>query len=118
MVARIEHDRADVKTEPFVLGQYLRNAYDSKVWAFAALYMFTTTNSYAIAYFLPIILEKGMHFSVAKAQCLVAPPYCAAAIAMVIQAYYGDRWHLRGPIIVFNAALGKPSIYSFSSLPY
>ena len=44
VVARIEHDRADVKTEPFVLGAYLRNALDSKVWAFAALYMFTTTS--------------------------------------------------------------------------
>lgn len=110
MVARIEHDRADVKTEPFNLGEYLRNALDSKVWAFAALYMFTTTNSYAIAYFLPIILRDGMGFSVAKAQCLVAPPYCAAAVAMVIQAYYGDKWHLRGPIIIFNAAIGKSSV--------
>jgi hypothetical protein len=109
VVARIEHDRADVKTEPFVLGAYLRHALDSKVWAFAALYMFTTTNSYAIAYFLPIILRNGMGFSVAKAQCLVAPPYCAAAVVMVIQAYYGDKWHLRGPIIVFNAAIGKSS---------
>jgi MFS family permease len=25
---------------------------------------------------------------------------------MYIQAYYGDKWHLRGPIIVFNACLG------------
>jgi MFS family permease len=106
VVARIEHDRADVKTEPFVLREYLRHAFDSKVWGFAALYMFTTTNSYAIAYFLPIILRNGMGFSVAKAQCLVAPPYCAAALVMVVQAYYGDKWHLRGPIIVFNAAIG------------
>jgi len=110
VVARIEHDRADVKTEPFVLREYLRHAKDSKVWGFALLYTFTTTNSYAIAYFLPIILRNGMHFSVAKAQCLVAPPYCAAAIVMVIQAYYGDKWHLRGPIIVFNAAIGTPSV--------
>jgi len=106
IVARIEHDRADVKTEPFNLGAYLRNALDSKVWGFAALYMFTTTNSYAIAYFLPIILRDGMGFSVAAAQCLVAPPYCAAALVMIVQAYYGDKWHLRGPIIIFNAAIG------------
>jgi hypothetical protein len=69
--------------------------------------MFTTTNSYAIAYFLPIILRDGMGFSVAKAQCLVAPLYFAAALVMVVQAYYGDKWHLCGPIIVFNAAIGK-----------
>jgi hypothetical protein len=71
------------------------------------LYVLTTTNSYAIAYFLPIILRDGMGFSIAKAQCLVAPPYCAAAIVMFTQAYYGDKWHLRGPIVVFNAAMGK-----------
>ncbi len=110
VVARIEHDRADVKTERFSLGSYLRNAYDSKVWGFAALHMFTTTNSYAIAYFLPIILRDGMGFFVAKGQCLVAPPYCAAAIVMVIEAYYGDKWHLRGPIVVFNAFIGKDFI--------
>ncbi|KAH7333082.1 major facilitator superfamily domain-containing protein [Rhexocercosporidium sp. MPI-PUGE-AT-0058] len=106
IVARIEHDRNDIEVEPFVLGAYLRNALDSKVWAFSLLYMFTTTNSYAIAYFLPIILRDGMGFSVAKAQCLVAPPYVLAAIVMFVQAYYGDKWHLRGPIIAGNALLG------------
>jgi hypothetical protein len=50
VVARIEIDRADIKVDPFVLGNYLRNALDSKVWMFSALYMFTTTNTYAIAY--------------------------------------------------------------------
>jgi hypothetical protein len=87
VVARIDHDRDDVKTEPFVLGAYFRNSLDSKLWAFATLYMFTTTNSYA-AYLLPIILKDGMEFSMAKAQCLVGPPCCAAALFMVIQEYY------------------------------
>jgi len=106
VVARIEQDRHDIKLEPFFLGKYLRHGLDSKVWAFSALYTLTTTNSYAIAYFLPIILRDGMGFDVARAQCLVAPPYVAAAIAMVIQAYYGDKWHLRGPIIVGNCCIG------------
>ncbi|TAQ84640.1 hypothetical protein B7494_g7037 [Chlorociboria aeruginascens] len=106
IVARIEHDRHDVKVEPFSLGTYLRNGLDSKVWGFSALYMCTTTNSYAIAYFLPIILLDGMGFSIAEAQCLVAPPYAAAAVVMYIQAYFGDKWRLRGPIIAGNAALG------------
>ena len=82
---------------------------DSKVWGFSLLYMFTTTNSYAIAYFLPIILRDGMGFDVAKAQCLVAPPYVLAAMVMFVQAYYGDKWHLRGPIIAGNALLGRIS---------
>ncbi|KAK7006162.1 major facilitator superfamily domain-containing protein [Favolaschia claudopus] len=106
VVARIQYDRNDVETVPFHLASYLRNGLDSKVWAFAWLYMLTTTNTYAIAYFLPIILQGGLHFSVAKAQCLVAPPYVASALVMVVQAYYSDKWRLRGPVVVFNCAMG------------
>jgi MFS family permease len=51
-------------------------------------------------------LRVGMKFSLAKAQCLVAPPYVAAAIVMFIQAHYADKLHLRGPVVVFNAILG------------
>ena len=80
VVARIEKDRADAIPEPFSIGSYLKNALDLRVWGFGALFGLTTTCSYAIAYFLPIILRLGMGFSIAKAQCLVAPPYAAAAI--------------------------------------
>lgn len=106
VVARIDHDRNDVETTPFHLGSYLRNGLDSKVWGFSWLYMLTTTNTYAIAYFLPIILQGGLGFDVASAQCLVAPPYVASAIVMIIQGYLGDKLRLRGPIIIFNCALG------------
>lgn len=105
VVAKIEADRSDVFAEPFSMKKYLSNACDSKVWGYAALYMFTTTNTYAIAYFLPIILEDSMGFSVAKAQCLVAPPYVAAAIVMFVQGRYADKWHVRGPIVAVNAAV-------------
>lgn len=105
IVARIEKDRHDVHLEPFNLGDYLRNALDLKVWGFAACFMLTTTNSYAIAYFLPIILRNGMGFSLAASQCLVAPPYVAAAIVMFAQAWYADKHHIRGPIVVINALL-------------
>ncbi len=57
-----------------------------------------TTNGYS--------LRVGMNFSLAKAQCLVAPPYVAAAIVMFTQAHYADKFHLRGPVVVFNAILG------------
>lgn len=132
VVARIEHDRHDIEVEPFRMGDYLRCGLDIKVWLFAALYMFTTTNTYAIAYcmllpiyflvewkmfligidlfkilVLPIILRNGMGFSIGEAQCLVAPPYVAAAIVMFIQAYFGDKWHIRGPLIVGNSVIGK-----------
>jgi len=106
VVARIEKDRHDAHLQPFTVSSYLRNAFDSKVWAFAMLFCLTTTNSYAIAYFLPIILREGMGFDIARAQCLVAPPYVAAALVMYAQAYYADKFHLRGPVVVMNALLG------------
>ncbi|KAF8859312.1 MFS general substrate transporter [Acephala macrosclerotiorum] len=106
VVARIEKDRHDAIPEPFQISSYLKNALDSKVWAFASLFGLTATNTYAIAYFLPVILKDGMGFSIAKAQCLVAPPYVAAAIVMYGCAVLGDKYHIRGPIVTFNALLG------------
>lgn len=105
VVARIEKDRHDAIPEEFRLGKYLKNALDLKVWGFAALFGLTTTNTYAIAYFLPIILNSGMGFDVAASQCLVAPPYVLAAIIMYLFAYLGDKWHLRSPFILVNGCL-------------
>jgi predicted MFS family arabinose efflux permease len=59
----------------------------------------------ALAYFLPIILRASMGFSYAQSQCLVAPPYVLAGIVMFTGGYLGDRYHLRGPIVVFNNLL-------------
>ncbi|KUL82318.1 hypothetical protein ZTR_09711 [Talaromyces verruculosus] len=106
IVTLIEEDRHDALVEPFKIGNYLRNALDWKIWAFAWVYMLTNTLSYAIAIFLPIILQKRMGFGLAKSQCLVAPPYVAAGIVMYIQGVYADKWRVRGPVIICNACFG------------
>jgi hypothetical protein len=62
VVDRVDADRADVHIEPFSLRKYLGCASDMKVWAFAMLYFDTTTLTYSMAYFLPIILRDGMGF--------------------------------------------------------
>jgi len=114
VVARIEKDRSDAIPEPFVIGKYLKNALDLKVWGFATLFMLTTTCTYAIAYFLPIILNLEMGFSVAKSECLVSPPYVAAAIVMYFFAYLGDKYHIRAPFIIINGVLlliGKACVF-------
>ena len=69
--ARIEKDRHDVVAEPFNLGKYMRGILDLKILAFGCLFGLTTTVTYAIAYFLPIILNVGMGFSVGASQCLI-----------------------------------------------
>jgi hypothetical protein len=98
-----QHQRANISR--FKVGKYLKNALDLKVWGFACLFGLTTTCTYAIAYFLPIILNVGMGFNVAASQCLVAPPYVLAAIVMFTFAYFGDKWHIRSPFIIFNGCL-------------
>jgi hypothetical protein len=64
-----------------------------------------TTVTYAIAYFLPIILRLGMGYGVGESQCLVAPPYAFAGIVMYGTAWVGDKYRMRGPILIFNALL-------------
>jgi MFS family permease len=105
IVARIEKDRHDVVAEEFKLGKYLKGALDLKVWGFAILFMLTTTMTYAIAYFLPIILKDGMGFSPAAANCLIAPPYLFAGIVMVGFAWAGDKNRIRSPWIIANGIL-------------
>jgi hypothetical protein len=105
VVARIERDRQDAIPEPFMVGNYLKNALDLKVWGFATLFMLTTTCTYSLAYFLPIILNEGMGFSIAASECLISPPYIAAAIVMYTWAYLGDKYRIRAPFIVINGVL-------------
>jgi MFS family permease len=104
IVARIEKDRHDAIPEEFRLGQYLKNALDLKVWAFAALFGLSTTCTYSIAFFLPIILES-MGFNVAESQCLIAPPYVCAALWTYLFAWLGDKYHIRSPFVIANGAL-------------
>lgn len=105
IIAKVEADRGDVQIQPFNLIRYLRTGTDWKVWAYAMIFFNTTTITYALAYFLPIILTYNMHFSVGAAQCLVAPPYAFAGIVMYSTAWVGDRYKLRGPIVIFNNLL-------------
>lgn len=106
VVARIEKDRHDAIPEDFNIKKYLSNALDLKIWGFACLFGLTTTMTYAIAYFLPIILNEGMGFGVAASQCLIAPPYVLAAIVMFAFAWAGDKYHIRSPFIIINGIVG------------
>lgn len=58
-----------------------------------------------------------MGFDAAKAQCLVVIAYCAVAVVMFIQVYYGGMWHLQGTIVVFNAVMGMYTLSISNNLP-
>lgn len=91
--------------ESFSLKKFFRGGMDWKVWGYALIFFGTTTITYALAYFLPIILRVNMGFSIAAAQCLVAPPYVFGALIMYGTGYFGDRLRVRGPVIAFNMLL-------------
>lgn len=105
VVSRVDKDRGDAKVEAFQLHKFLRGAKDWKIWAYAVIFFGTTTMSYALAFALPIILVANMGFSVGAAQCLVAPPYVVAGFFMYGMGWLGDKYHIRGPIIVANMLL-------------
>ncbi|KAL4965308.1 putative phthalate transporter [Aspergillus stella-maris] len=105
VVRRINRDRNDGDAEPFSLRRFLKPALDLKIWGFALIFFCVTTVSYAIAYFLPIILSEGMGFSTGTSQCLVAPPYVFAGFIMYGTSWVGDKYRTRGPVLIFNALL-------------
>lgn len=105
IVHRIQRDRGDTQVPPFNLKKFLASGLDWKVWAYAMMFFNTTTLTYALAYTLPLILSKELHFSVAESQCLVAPPYVFTGIILFATGYAGDKLRVRGPIIIFNMVL-------------
>jgi MFS family permease len=82
-------------------------------------------DSYAVSYFLPIVLMQGLGFDVAKAQTLTAPVsphpfpspnpttltkqslqcFLFGTVLGLTESWLSDKYKLRGPVVVFNAIL-------------
>lgn len=100
--SRIEKDRGDVEPEAFSWRKVLVHAKDAKVYGFCTMYFLQNLVSTSLSYFLPIILQGGMGFGANKAILLNAPPYYYAVVPAILSSLLGDRFQLRGPVIVFN----------------
>ncbi|KAJ5454147.1 Major facilitator superfamily domaingeneral substrate transporter [Penicillium daleae] len=105
VIRRIDRDRLDAEPEAFTLRRFLKPALDIKIWGYAVLFGCLTINTYAMAYFLPIILSEGMGFGVGASQCLSAPPWVFAALLMFAAAWVGDKIQRRVPVLLFNVCL-------------
>ncbi|PGH20098.1 hypothetical protein AJ80_03666 [Polytolypa hystricis UAMH7299] len=119
VLSRINKDRGDAVAEPWSFKLWISSGADWRLWNFALISFCSTMVAYALGYFMPIILRENMGFSLAASQCLTAPPYVFAAIVMVGEAWVGDKYHIRGPILIFNACLafiGLP-IFAFAGPP-
>ncbi|KAL8902138.1 MAG: hypothetical protein Q9207_004857 [Kuettlingeria erythrocarpa] len=105
IIARVNQDRGDADLEKFTVMRWLGGAADWKIWAYGLCFGCATTVSYALAYFLPIILNQGLGYDTGTAQCLIAPPYAFAALVMIATGWFGDKYHQRGICVAFNAML-------------
>lgn len=103
-MARVNADRGDAKIHAFSLANFIRGGMDWKIWAYALIFFNTTTITYALAYFLPVILNESLGFEVGAAQCLVAPPYAFAGFVMFGTGWLGDKYKVRGIPILINMA--------------
>ncbi|EKD16149.1 putative phthalate transporter [Drepanopeziza brunnea f. sp. 'multigermtubi' MB_m1] len=119
ILERVNVDRGDADVAKFNFRQWLAGGKDWKIWAYALIFGCITTVSYALAYFLPIILNSDLGFSIGLSQCLVAPPYVFSAIVMILTGWWGDKYQMRGPPLVFNAILAIVglSILGFHDTP-
>ncbi|KAH7367980.1 putative phthalate transporter [Plectosphaerella cucumerina] len=102
----IDTDRNDAAKEPWDFKKWISSGADLVVWSFALIFFGLTAITYAIAYFLPIILRNQMGFSLAASQCLIAPPYFVAAMWMYGTAWICDKYHIRGPVMIVNTIIG------------
>lgn len=64
---------------------------------------FSTVIAYAVAYFLPTILNAKLGFSVGASQLLSTPPYAFAGVLMVLEGWLGDKYRIRSPFIIYNS---------------
>ncbi|SMY23955.1 unnamed protein product [Zymoseptoria tritici ST99CH_1A5] len=120
MVDRVERDRGDAHVTPFSLKNYLDQGKDWKVWFFALDFGLSGLVTYAVSYFLPIILRNTLGFSVVQAQCLTAPCYAFSFLLGFTESYLSDKYNLRGPVLIFNALLEiiGIAILGYASQPY
>ncbi|KAF4973997.1 hypothetical protein FZEAL_9065 [Fusarium zealandicum] len=106
VMQRIDADRNDAAKEPWDFKKWISSGTDPLIYGYALIFYGLTAITYAVAYFLPIILRNQMGFSLAASQCLIAPPYFVAALWMYGTAWISDKYRIRGPIMIVNTIIG------------
>jgi len=101
---RLNYDRGDAEPDALTWSKAFGFMLDLKLWAFALMFMCSTMPSYALSYFLPLILN-GMGFSTANSEILSSPPYVFAVFTGIAFAAIADRLNMRAPFIIFQASM-------------
>jgi hypothetical protein len=54
---------------------------------------------------MPEILKETLKYSAKDAQILSTPPYIFSGVVMMASGWIGDKYKIRGPIVIFNMSL-------------
>ncbi|KAJ5984608.1 hypothetical protein N7481_006707 [Penicillium waksmanii] len=110
VIESIGHQRNDsYEDDSFEFKKFFRPALDINIWGFELSYLCMSTVIYAISFFMPIILQEQLGFSLIACQALNTPPYIFACLQMCFQGWLGGKIKSRGLIIIYNgfqAAVG------------
>jgi MFS family permease len=69
------------------------------------MYMSGACSIYGFLIFLPIILRKGLGYSLVLSFVLTAPPAAFSVVFAIAMSRLSDRYQMRGPFMVGHAAL-------------
>ncbi|KAF3920477.1 hypothetical protein ABW20_dc0106454 [Dactylellina cionopaga] len=105
VIQKIEADRGDAQIEEFNLKRFLSGGKDIKIYFLGSIYGLSAVVTYALAFFLPIILRQGMGFSISQSLLLTIPPYACNFVWLYITGIVSDKYRSRGPVIIFNCLL-------------
>ncbi len=94
-VHRFYNDNTTSSMTPFSWKLVKRGILNWNVFFTSITYFCILAPIYSFSLFIPVII-KGLGYREITAQLLTVPPYCAAAIATVIVAYFADRVKRRG----------------------
>lgn len=88
---------------------------DLRVWALGGVYFGIGYTFFALAFFLPTIVAGfaktfDTSFTVIQTGLIVAVPFAAGAVAMIVWSRHSDRsgeriWHVAGPMLVAGASV-------------
>jgi hypothetical protein len=102
---KLQRDRRDADFDEIGFKKFVRALARWELWVFAMKFFAITTIVYALAFFIPIILQ-GMGYDVKKIFLLSAPPAIAAVPWVMFCSWAADRTKMRAPFVILQAVIG------------
>jgi sugar phosphate permease len=112
---RLSWDRGANETHNVTWQSMKHDLKDWKVWACAWIYFSATIGTYALGFFLPTILKKGLGFSLAASFVLSGVRDTFAVLVSFTLSWWSDRVKKRGPFVCVQALI---SIVGLALLAY